>query len=76
VPFAVVMQNPQNDGGMESHVSEKTRTIRYSIELHIAMCKTLHMATNLALDDKLIEEVVARLKSCPSRSFLRRIYGD
>jgi len=29
---------------------------RYSIELHIAMCKNLHMATNLALDDKLIEE--------------------
>jgi Arc/MetJ family transcription regulator len=26
------------------------------IELHIAMCKNLHMATNLALDDKLIEE--------------------
>jgi Arc/MetJ family transcription regulator len=27
-----------------------------SIELHIAMCKDIHMATNLALDDKLIEE--------------------
>jgi Arc/MetJ family transcription regulator len=26
------------------------------IELHIAVCKNLHMATNLALDDKLIEE--------------------
>jgi Arc/MetJ family transcription regulator len=24
--------------------------------LHIAMCNTLHMATNLALDDNLIEE--------------------
>lgn len=24
--------------------------------LHIAMCKTPHMATNLALDDRLIEE--------------------
>ena len=30
--------------------------LHYSIELHIAMCKNLHMATNLALDDKLIEE--------------------
>lgn len=27
-----------------------------SIELHITMCKNIHMATNLALDDKLIEE--------------------
>src|SRR6476620_956020 len=26
------------------------------IVLHIAMCNNLHMATNLALDDKLIEE--------------------
>src|SRR5271166_2458076 len=26
------------------------------IDLHIAMCKSLHMATNLALDDHLIEE--------------------
>ncbi len=26
------------------------------IELHIRMCNTLHMPTNLALDDKLIEE--------------------
>ncbi len=26
------------------------------LELHIPMCDNLHMATNLALDDKLIEE--------------------
>jgi Arc/MetJ family transcription regulator len=26
------------------------------LDLHIFMCKTLHMATNLALDDSLIEE--------------------
>jgi len=32
------------------------RPPHYLIELHIAMCKNLHMATNLALDDKLIEE--------------------
>lgn len=25
------------------------------VDLHITMCKNLHMATNLALDDKLIE---------------------
>ena len=25
------------------------------VDLHIAMCNNLHMATNLALDDKLIE---------------------
>ena len=29
---------------------------RGPIDLHNAMCKTLHMATNLALDDALIEE--------------------
>jgi Arc/MetJ family transcription regulator len=28
----------------------------HHVDLHIAMCDTLHMATNLALDDKLIEE--------------------
>jgi Arc/MetJ family transcription regulator len=27
-----------------------------AVDLHIAMCNNLHMATNLALDDKLIEE--------------------
>jgi Arc/MetJ family transcription regulator len=26
------------------------------VALHISMCNTLHMATNLALDDRLIEE--------------------
>jgi Arc/MetJ family transcription regulator len=26
------------------------------VDLHIPMCNNLHMATNLALDDKLIEE--------------------
>src|SRR5438552_17208786 len=28
----------------------------WAIDLHNIMCDTLHMATNLALDDKLIEE--------------------
>jgi Arc/MetJ family transcription regulator len=27
-----------------------------AVDLHILMCDTLHMATNLALDDSLIEE--------------------
>jgi Arc/MetJ family transcription regulator len=31
-------------------------TLKQGIVLHIAMCNNLHMATNLALDDKLIEE--------------------
>jgi Arc/MetJ family transcription regulator len=30
-------------------------TLRGNIALHIPMCNNLHMATNLALDDKLIE---------------------
>lgn len=29
---------------------------RFGLDLHIGMCESLHMPTNLALDDRLIEE--------------------
>jgi Arc/MetJ family transcription regulator len=29
---------------------------KFSLVLHIVLCKNIHMATNLALDDRLIEE--------------------
>jgi hypothetical protein len=42
------------------------------IESHISMCNNLHMATNLALDDKLIEEArrvrPAQEAGAPARS--------
>jgi Arc/MetJ family transcription regulator len=38
-------------GGAADHLGSY-----WNVALHTAMCNNLHMATNLALDDKLIEE--------------------
>lgn len=41
---------------MQAAGDGKPSPVFFGLELHIVMCKNLHMATNLAIDDKLIEE--------------------
>jgi Arc/MetJ family transcription regulator len=62
-------RNPGEQGSCHHPPSQSTRRVGaprrdwsrglpkiWPVDLHNIMCKTLHMATNLALDDKLIEE--------------------
>ena len=45
---------PANNAGGGARATRPAQD--WAVDLHNIMCKTLHMATNLALDDKLIEE--------------------